>query len=57
MDGVFTSATDIYSFGVVLYEMITFGAQPFPGHENNEVIDLIRGGQKMDLPSECLDDL
>ena len=30
-DGMFTPASDIWSYGVLLYEMITFGSFPFQG--------------------------
>ena len=35
-DGLFTPASDIWSYGVLLYEMITFGSFPFqviPTHD------------------------
>ena len=53
LDGVFTTATDMWSYGVVLYEMITFGALPYPGKENGEVMEFVREGRKMELPSSC----
>ena len=28
-DGLFTPSSDIWSYGVLLYEMITFGSFPF----------------------------
>ena len=36
-DGLFTPMSDIWSFGVLLYEMITFGSFPFQGLSNNQV--------------------
>jgi serine/threonine protein kinase len=30
-DGLFTPMSDIWSYGVLLYEMITFGSFPFQG--------------------------
>lgn len=28
-DGIFTSSSDMWSYGVLLYEIITFGSFPF----------------------------
>ena len=37
-DGLFTPMSDIWSYGVLLYEMITFGSFPFQGLSNNQVL-------------------
>ena len=34
-DGLFTPMSDIWSYGVLLYEMITFGSFPFQGKQKN----------------------
>merc|ERR1719382_791386 len=34
-DGLFTPMSDIWSYGVLLYEIITFGSFPFQGLYNN----------------------
>ena len=39
-DGLFTPMSDIWSYGVLLYEMITFGSFPFQGLSNNQVLKL-----------------
>ncbi|KAH8263582.1 hypothetical protein KR044_010855, partial [Drosophila immigrans] len=49
--GVFTSASDIWSFGVVLYEMITFGSIPYGDLTNNQVLDHVRNGNSPQIPS------
>lgn len=35
--GRFTLETDIWSFGVVLWEVFSYGKQPYYGHTNEEV--------------------
>ena len=49
-DGLFTPASDIWSFGVLLYEMITFGSFPFQGMSNNQVLGLVKSGNTHSIP-------
>lgn len=37
-DGVFTSFSDVWSYGVVLWEMVTLASQPYQGLSNDQVI-------------------
>eukprot|EP00117_Sycon_ciliatum_P029530 scpid28082/ scgid23489/ Insulin receptor; Insulin receptor subunit alpha; Insulin receptor subunit beta len=57
LDGIFTTQTDCWSYGIVLFEMITFGGLPYPGLENGEVMSYIRSGYLMELPEECTEEL
>lgn len=36
-DGVFTSMSDVWSYGVVLWEMVTLASQPYQGLSNDQV--------------------
>ncbi|KAM8714874.1 hypothetical protein ACLKA7_001996 [Drosophila subpalustris] len=49
--GMFTSASDIWSFGVVLFEVITFGSNPYHGKTNNQVLDYVKNGNTLQIPS------
>jgi receptor tyrosine kinase-like orphan receptor 1 len=40
--GKFTSESDVWSFGVVLWEIYSFGLQPYYGYSNQEVIEMVR---------------
>lgn len=50
MDGLFTPMTDIWSYGVLLYEVITFGSFPFQGLSNNQVLEHVKNGMTIDIP-------
>jgi len=49
----FTIKSDIWSFGVVLYEIITYGRFPYPGMTNAEVLEKIQTGYRMGCPPHC----
>uniref|UniRef100_A0A8C6RL03 Tyrosine-protein kinase receptor n=1 Tax=Nannospalax galili TaxID=1026970 RepID=A0A8C6RL03_NANGA len=53
LEGVFTSKTDSWSFGVLLWEIFSLGYMPYPGHTNQEVLDFIIKGSRMDPPRGC----
>ncbi|KRG03866.1 tyrosine-protein kinase transmembrane receptor Ror isoform X3 [Drosophila mojavensis] len=51
--GKFTTESDIWSFGVVLWEIYSYGMQPYCGYSNPEVINLIRSRQLLSCPDNC----
>ncbi|KAG7208766.1 hypothetical protein KM043_014960 [Ampulex compressa] len=53
MYGRFTLESDVWSFGVVLWEVYSFGKQPYYGHNNEEVVKLILQGIMLIPPDEC----
>ncbi|KFM82025.1 Proto-oncogene tyrosine-protein kinase ROS, partial [Stegodyphus mimosarum] len=55
--GVFTSQSDVWSFGVLLWEVMTLGQQPYPARSNMEVLHYVRDGGRLDKPENCPDDL
>lgn len=58
IDGIFTTKSDVFSFGVVLWEIVTFAEQPYRGLSNEEVVTCIADGRILTQPSEnCPDDI
>lgn len=51
--GKFSSDSDIWSFGVVLWEIFSFGLQPYYGFSNQEVIEMVRKRQLLPCPEDC----
>ena len=42
LDGIFTSKTDIWSFGILLWEVMSLGYMPYPGRGNQVVYQLFK---------------
>ncbi len=53
----FTVKSDVWSFGIVLYEAITYGRFPYPGMTNAEVLEKLPQGYRMGCPPHCPRDL
>lgn len=54
-DGKFTTKSDVWGFGVVLWEMATLAEQPYQGWSNDEVVRLVKDGNVMLRPENCPD--
>ncbi|RZC34381.1 Pkinase Tyr, ANF receptor and/or Peripla BP 6 domain containing protein [Asbolus verrucosus] len=48
--GVFTPASDVWSFGILLYEIVTFGSFPYQGMNNMEVLEYVKAGHTIVIP-------
>ncbi|CAB3408471.1 unnamed protein product [Caenorhabditis bovis] len=49
----FTTKSDVWSFGILLTEIVTFGRLPYPGMTNAEVLQQVDAGYRMPCPPNC----
>ncbi|XP_054835038.1 protein-tyrosine kinase 6 [Eublepharis macularius] len=51
--GRYSVKSDVWSFGILLYEIVTLGQNPYPGMTNSEVFRQVQTGFRMDCPPKC----
>ncbi|XP_067277738.1 tyrosine-protein kinase Mer [Pseudorasbora parva] len=56
-DRVFTVKSDVWAFGVTMWEIATRGMTPYPGVQNHEIYDYLLDGNRLKQPNDCLDEL
>lgn len=49
----FTSASDVWSYGVVLWEVMSYGERPYWNWSNQDVIKSIEKGYRLPAPMDC----
>ncbi|ELU04082.1 hypothetical protein CAPTEDRAFT_93615 [Capitella teleta] len=55
--GKFDSKSDVWSFGVVMWELLTRGCQPYPDVDNFDIRTYILCGNRMDRPDYAPDEM
>ena len=49
----FSSKSDVWAFGVLIWEVFTCGKMPYGRHKNAEVVDMVQQGKILDRPRYC----
>uniref|UniRef100_H2Z5L5 receptor protein-tyrosine kinase n=1 Tax=Ciona savignyi TaxID=51511 RepID=H2Z5L5_CIOSA len=49
-DNIFTPATDVWSFGVLLWEIFSLGGSPYPGVKTHDLVRFLRSGDRLEQP-------
>ncbi|KAM6469225.1 ephrin type-A receptor 1 isoform 3-T3 [Liasis olivaceus] len=50
---IFTSASDVWSFGIVMWEVFSYGDKPYGDMSNQEVMKSIEDGYRLPPPVDC----
>lgn len=53
IDGIFNSQSDVWGFGVLMWEIMSLGQQPYFTKTNIEVVDYLRVGGRLPKPFNC----
>ncbi|XP_013393693.1 fibroblast growth factor receptor 4-like isoform X2 [Lingula anatina] len=56
-DQIFTSQSDVWAYGVLLWEIVTLGCIPYPGMSAEQVMRKITNGYRMPRPQHCSQDM
>ncbi|XP_010592110.1 tyrosine-protein kinase Fes/Fps isoform X3 [Loxodonta africana] len=53
--GRYTSESDVWSFGILLWETFSLGAPPYPNLSNQQTRDFVENGGRLPCPELCPD--
>ncbi|XP_071646170.1 uncharacterized protein [Temnothorax longispinosus] len=54
---LFTTKTDVWSFGILMWEIVTLGSTPYPDMTAREVMRNVHNGYRLERPSHCRTEL
>ncbi|CAI9740442.1 angiopoietin-1 receptor-like [Octopus vulgaris] len=52
-NNIYTIQSDVWSFGVLMWEIVTLGGTPFAGIDTQELVNKLRDGYRMKRPAQC----
>ncbi|BFZ10473.1 hypothetical protein BsWGS_13510 [Bradybaena similaris] len=52
-DFIFSSHSDVWSYAVVMWEVLTRGVEPYPNTQAAVVISLVKDGKRLPKPKHC----
>ena len=52
-DNIFTIKADVWSFGILMWEIVTLGSTPYPGLDTKQVMRKVANGSRLEKPDHC----
>ena len=49
----FTSKSDVWSYGVTLWEVLSYGKRPYGLMTTDEIVDMVHDDRKLECPDQC----
>ena len=56
-DHLYTTKSDVWSYGILLWELVTLGSSPYPGIQPEKLLNILTMGYRMQKPANCSDEL
>ena len=57
ISGVFTSSSDVWSFGILLFELFSRGEHPYKNMDNEKAVSFVQNGGRLQKPTNCPDNI
>lgn len=52
-DRKFSTKSDVWSFSILSWEIMTYGGTPYPSIAAEQLFDYLKNGNRMSQPSNC----
>ncbi|XP_031560988.1 uncharacterized protein LOC116296998 isoform X2 [Actinia tenebrosa] len=56
-DRIYSTSSDVWAFGIVLWEICTLGGFPYPTFNDRDLLKLLLDGKRMEKPSNCTEEI
>ena len=55
--GRYDTKTDVWSFGVLVWELLTNGSVPYINIDNDKLLNKLKNGYRLEKPNNCPDEI